>query len=326
MNQFLSGPEVLKRLKSLENPQRNYAAMFSSWLGGIVTEPGLMVVPIDDHGFHRGDAVFEAVKCVSGNIYALDRHLERMQTSAHRIELKIPFNLKELHDISVETVRASKCQDAILRMYASRGPGGFTTNPYESVGSQFYLVITPFKPLAPSKYDSGVTAKLSRIQVKEGFFANVKSCNYLPNVMMKKEAVDAGVDFTVSVDEKGFLAEGSTENFAIVDAGGALVVPGFERTLKGITISRAMELAKAELVGRGVVSDVRHGHVTVDDVSKAREAFFMGTTLDCISVTEFEKRKIGDGRPGPVGREILKQLQVDMLSGPLVTSIATEHR
>lgn len=321
MIKLLTADEALKRLFTHEAGVRNYAAMFSTWFGGIVTDPALMVIPIDDHGFHRGDAVFEAVKCVEGRIYALDRHLERLQTSASHISMKLPYTLEELHDICAETVRVSKCRDAVLRMYVSRGPGGFTTNPYETVGSQFYLVITPFKALPKAKYDSGVSARLSSIRVKEGIFANVKSCNYLPNVLMKKEALDAGVDFTVSIDENGNVAEGSTENFAIVDDRGHLIVPGFERTLKGITVSRAMELAREAGAKSKEFGDIRNGHIKKEDVLRAREAFFLGTTLDCISVTSFEGQPIGSGKPGPISKRLYDLLQEDMLTGPLVTGV-----
>lgn len=321
MIKILSAEESLQRLKSNDASKRQYAAMYSTWFGGIVKDPAMMVVPIDDHGFHRGDAVFEAVKCVDGRIYALDRHLERMQVSASHISLNMPFDLKGFHDICVETVRASGCRDAILRMYVSRGPGGFTTNPYETVGSQFYLVITPFKPLPKEKYESGVSAKISTIKVKEGIFANVKSCNYLPNVLMKKEAIDSGVDFTVTIDENGHVAEGSTENFAIVDESGHFLVPGFERTLKGITVYRAMELAREAGIKTREFGDVRHSHIEKEDVLRAREAFFLGTTLDCISVTTFEGKPVGTGRPGPIAKRLFELLQADMVKGPLVTAV-----
>ncbi|MEK7358152.1 MAG: aminotransferase class IV [Bdellovibrionota bacterium] len=319
MIKLLTPEESLQALRVHERGARNYAAMFSTWFGGIVTDPAVMVVPIDDHGFHRGDAVFEAVKCVDGRIYALDRHIDRMHVSAAHIALKMPFEFDVLREICIETVRASKCRDAILRMYVSRGPGGFTTNPYETVGSQFYLVITPFKPMPQAKYDKGATAKISAIKVKDGIFANVKSCNYLPNVLMKKEALDAGVDFTVSIDENGYLAEGSTENFAIVDEKGNFVVPGFERTLKGITVFRAMELAREAGLKTKEFGEVRHGQIKISDVMKAREAFFLGTTLDCISVTTFEGGPVGDGNVGPISRKLFSLLRADMEKGPLVT-------
>ena len=321
----LSAEDVLRKFKESAHPSRQgYLAMYSSWYGGIVKDPQLMMLPIDDHMVHRGDGVFEAIKCVDGKIYALDRHLERLGRSAEKIGLK-PLGSanwrQEIHDICVETVRASKTGDCLLRLYVSRGPGGFTTNPYEAIASQLYLVITQLKGMGREKYEKGVTAKISAIAVKEGFFANVKSCNYLPNVLMKKEAVDAGVDFTVSKDEKGYLAEGSTENFAIVNKAGEMIVPGFERTLRGVTAVRAMELAE-KLVKGGQLKGVRNAHIKAEDVFEAREAMMLGTTLDCLPVTSFEGKPVGPGgRVGDTCKALLELILTDMKTGPFVTVV-----
>jgi branched-subunit amino acid aminotransferase/4-amino-4-deoxychorismate lyase len=320
MTTLLTTEQAVSRLREKSIASRNYAAMYSSWLGGITKDPALMVIPIDDHGFHRGDAVFEALKCVDRKVYALERHLDRLEISANHIGLKLPCSKKEFTDLALETIRVSGLDDSLLRFYVSRGPGGFTANPYESIGAQVYLVVTTYKSPGADKYANGVSAKISQISVKDGIFANVKSCNYLPNVLMKKEAVDAGVDFTVSRDESGNLAEGSTENFAIVDSEGKLVVPGFERTLKGVTVFRMMELSRA-LVEAGVIKAVAHGRIRKEDVLSARETFFVGTTLDCLPVTKFEGQKIGDGVAGPVAKKLLEVLRADLKSGPLVTPL-----
>jgi branched-subunit amino acid aminotransferase/4-amino-4-deoxychorismate lyase len=318
----LSFDEVVSRLKnSTETNRTRYFAMYSSWYGGIIKDPQLMMLPIDDHMVHRGDGVFEAIKCIDGGIYALERHLERLFRSANLISLKLPHELKAMHEICVETVRASKAKDCLLRLFLSRGPGGFTTNPYDTMGTQVYLVITSFTPASAERYETGVSAKVSSFRVKEGFFATVKSCNYLPNVLMKKEAIDSGVDFTVSRDEDGRLAEGSTENFAIVSKDNIFVVPGFERILKGVTAARAMELAQEKLVKTGLVKAVKNGHILADDLTHAKEAMMLGTTLDCMPVTTFEGAKISGGVPGPVAKELLKLLREDMKSGPLVTRV-----
>lgn len=319
----LSQEEVIANLKRHAYPARKYGAMYSSWLGGITTDPNLMVIPIDDHGFHRGDAVFEAIKCTNGLIYALDRHLDRMKVSASKIGIELPSDLRE---IALETTKLSGLTDCLLRYYVSRGPGGFTTNPYESVGAQTYLVITPFSPPSKAKYDSGVSAATSLINVKEGFLATVKSCNYLPNVLMKKEAVDQGVDFTVSIDSDGFVAEGSTENFAILTSDGILKAPLYDRILKGITLGRAMELATEDSQLRNLVKEVRNESFTREEILTAKEAFFMGTTLDCLAVTKFDGVKIGSGVCGPVARALHEAIQKDILEGPLSISLAVPVR
>lgn len=314
MLKILSNQDVVQALATHEHKSRKYAAMYSSWWGGITLDPNLMMIPIDDHGFHRGDAVFEAAKAVNGKIYALDRHLDRMHVSASRIGLKMPDNLRE---IAIETTKASGLRDCLLRYYVSRGPGGFTTNPYETVGSQVYLVITPLTPPQAAKYATGVTAKTSSVPIKEGVFSTVKSCNYLPNVMMKKEAIDHGVDFTVSVDENGVLGEGSTENFAIISKDGRFLVPSFERTLRGITLVRLMELVKEKLALSKLVTGVEHAPLRIKDVLEAKEAFFIGTTLDCLPCTVYDGHPIGGGQVGPVAKAFYEALLADIEAGPL---------
>jgi 4-amino-4-deoxychorismate lyase len=274
----LSRNEVYIKNQEL-NPKRPYLAMYRSDLNGIVTDPDLMFVPIDDHIVHRGDGVFEAIKCIDGKIYALERHLDRLFISAQTVGLKIPFSKTELFDICTETtsvglqaqdqflkqvlpdpkVKMSSHQEVqmtgggraksfagncLLRLFVSRGPGSFTPNPYDTLGERVYLVITKFAPVSEEKYRTGVTAAASQIEVKAQFYAQVKSCNYLPNVMMKKEAVDRGVDFSIGIDENGYVAEGPTENFAMISNEGHLVVPEFSRILRGVTLLRIMEFTE----------------------------------------------------------------------------------
>jgi 4-amino-4-deoxychorismate lyase len=315
----LSFEDVVAKFREPAHKVReSYRVMYSTWYGGLITDPQLMMVPIDDHVVHRGDGVFEAAKCTGHGIFAMRRHLERLFLSAGKIGLSSPHSLEELEGIAVEAVRLSGLGDAMIRLYLSRGPGGFTANPYESIGNQIYLVVTRLNPVAPEKYESGVRVRISSHAIKEGFWSTVKSCNYLPNVMMKKESVDAGVDFTVSRDESGYLAESSTENFGIVSKDDELLIPAFSKTLRGVTAVRVMELAE-DLVKSGRLKSVRNAHITQADVASAKEAMMLGTTLDCLPVTSFEDRPVADGQVGPICRTLLGLLREDMKSGPLVT-------
>lgn len=288
-----------------------YKAMYSSWLGGIVTDPALMFVPVDDHIVHRGDGVFEAIKFVDGKVYGLKRHLLRLENSAHQIGLKKDWTVDSLTQLILETSRASGVTDGLIRLYCSRGPGGFTTNPYESIGDQVYIVVTQLKNPPNEKYEKGLTVKASQVPAKETFWANIKSCNYLPNVLMKKESVDWGVDFTISVDDSGYIAESSTENCAIISSDGEFLVPSFSRTLRGITISRMMELAQP-MIASGVLKGIREAQYKIEDILSAREMMMLGTTMDVLPVVRFENKSIGSGEPGPIYREFLRLLRADV--------------
>ena len=157
-----------------------YLAMYSSILGGVATHPFLMAVPVDDHMVHRGDGIFEAFKCVNGYIYNLQAHLERLERSARAVYLELPVTMDQIIELVIGTIRISGARDCLIRLFVSRGPGGFTTNPYECPFSQLYIVVC--RPSIPPKvqYEKGVSIKSSSIPIKNSYFANIKSCNYLP--------------------------------------------------------------------------------------------------------------------------------------------------
>lgn len=314
--QTLSFDAVIDRLLVLKQDyQQHYLAMYSSWYGGIIKEPALMMVPVDDHLVHRGDGIFEAFKCVRWNLYGLQRHLDRLERSARGASLNLPMSRAELTEIILATVRSADVPDCLVRLFISRGPGGFSTNPYECPASQLYIVVTTLKRPPRGKYQSGVTLKSSHIPIKQSYFASMKSCNYLPNVLMKKEAEDAGVDYTVSIDEKNFLGEGPTENIGIITSNDEFLVPRFDRILQGITLTRLLELAQ-ELVPPGILARVAEADITREQAYEAREIMMFGTTFDILPVVAYDGKSIGEGRPGPFYRRFLDLIEQDMRACP----------
>lgn len=284
--------------------------MYSSWFGGIVNDPDLMIVPIDDHLVHRGDGVFEAIKFINQKAFLMGPHLERLKKSAEKIFIHLDVTLTELENIILKTIQASALNTGMVRLYLSRGPGGFTTNPYESVGSQIYIVITELKPLPEEKYQKGVKVGLSEIALKESWLPTVKSCNYLPNVLMKKESVDRQLDFTVNQTSEGFLGESSTENILMIDEEGYLRIPEYHTILKGCTMSRVVELAQ-QFMGKKLNEQDTYllkGPIVksfkIEDLKKAREVFLAGTTIDLLPVVEFENHPIGNGQVGPWAKKL----------------------
>jgi branched-subunit amino acid aminotransferase/4-amino-4-deoxychorismate lyase len=309
----LSFDEVIDRLLSLRQPYfSDYLAMYSSWYDGIITDPALMMVPVDDHLLNRGDGIFEVFKCVDWNMYALDRHLQRMKGGLETLGLKIPVDRDLLIEILRRTILAGNSGTCLTRIYVSRGPGGFSANPYESVANQLYVVAHALKPTAPERYEKGVTLITSNVPIKPGFFANIKNCNYLPNVLMKKQAQDAGADYSVSIDEKGFLAEGPTENIGLVTKKGDFLVPNFSRILRGITVSRVLELAQS-LVG-SKLAGVFEADITPEQAYDAAEMMVFGTSFDILPAIEYDGHAIGAGRPGPVFKKLLGLIHEDQLN------------
>ena len=307
----LNPDQVLKKMQAHDSKAwSTYYSFYSSWFGGIIKNPGaLLVLPLDDHMAHRGDAVFEALKAIDRKIYLLEAHVKRLKASAEKIGIIFPHSPEYLEKVIIETLQVANQTSAVVRVFLSRGPGSFTANPYDSVGSQLYVVVTQLNPPAPEKYLYGVKIGRSLIPVKEGLMPQIKSCNYLPNVLMKKESVDRKLDFTVSFDSDKHVTESATENLVIVDANGVLTHPPFAKILMGTTMIRAFELATKA----GTKTAIRS--ISEKDILSAREVLMMGTTLDILPVTSYENHSISDGKVGPVAKSLNALLQIDIQHG-----------
>lgn len=289
--------------------QANYYAMYSSLLNGLVTDPALMVVPVDDHLVHRGDGVFETFKCAAGGLYNMEAHLERLQHSAAGISLRMPLTPLETGRLVVETVRAGGKHDCQVRVILSRGPGSLGVNPYDCPEAQLYIVVSSLCEPFMTRKPCGARAGTSLVPVKHTLLATNKTCNYIPNMLMKKEAVDKGLDFVAAFDQRGFLAEGATENFGIVSSDGRLLFPKLDNILSGTTMQRVIELARDPAAG---VREVALADISRSDIESAREMLIVGTTIDVVAAVEFDGRRIAGGKPGPVQAKLNAMLARDI--------------
>ncbi len=296
--EIYSAQQLFDTLNKTRRPHhQDYLSMYSSWYGCIITDPTLMLIPIDDHMVHRGDGIFEAFKCINGYIYQLDFHFKRMENSLKHISLQLPFSIQQIKKIIIDTIRAGGEKDCIIRVYISRGPGDFSPKPEKSIAPQLYVVVTRIKEVEEKKRTKGCSLKISKVPIKDPFFAKIKSCNYLPNVLMKMECHKYGVDYVVGVDENCRICEGATENFAVITQNNEFLTPYFENILKGSTVCRALDMAR-DLVKEKRLQGARMGNVYIKDLFDAKEILVFGTTIDVLPITSFEGKSIGNGRPG----------------------------
>jgi len=302
--------------------QAGYLAMYSSQWQGVATDPDLMTVPIDDHLVHRGDGVFDVMRCVDGHIYQMEAHLNRLEKSAKAISLNPPPEYGQVREIIKAVILKGGEKNCLIRVVLSRGPGGFSTNPFECPSSQMYINVIRHHRPPEAYYLEGVSLVTSHIPIKKSFFATIKSCNYLPNVLMKMEAINAGGQYAVCLDEDGYLAEGSIENVSVLSNDGILKFPGFEKTLAGTTAKRVFDLAKT-LVQEKKIRNVCFDKIPLEEAYLASEIFLMGTSINIIPVARLDGKPIGQGQPGPIYGHLSLLLDKDMRENQdLLTPVA----
>ena len=311
----LSASEVIERLQALRTKQPvKYVAFYSSQLGGIVTDPALMVIPFDDHMVHRGHGIFDTAGIVNGRIYDLDAHLDRFLKSAERSKLALPCPRQEMREIIIRTTAASGRRDGSIRYWLSSGPGSLDLAPAAGAEPGFFVMIFPGLVYPERWKTEGVKVMTTTYPIKPALYAITKTTNYLPNVLMQMEAKEAGFDNGVFIDANGHVGESSNMNVAFVTHDGVLVHPKFDHILSGCTSLRLLELARM-LVTQGQLRDVVVRDVSKADALAAREMLLIGSSVKVAGIVQWDGDTIGDGKPGPIAAALLQLLKDDMRSG-----------
>lgn len=307
----LTPQQYLGALSRARRPyQAGYLAMYSSQWDGIVTDPALWTVPADDHAVHRGDAAFAVFKCVAGRAYCLGEHLGKVAATARLLGIKAPPEFGRAREILADTVRAGGRRDALVRLTLTRGPGGFTSNPYECPVGLFLVTVSGLPVYSEEDYARGKTVVSAALPARTAPLATIKSTSYLHNVLVKKAALDAGADYGVCFTADGRMTESSTENVSLVTADGHFVAPEWDTIFQGVALTHLMALAQG-LVAEGLLAGAGNRPISRADVAAAREAFISSTTTDVLPITTWDGRPVGTGRQGPIGAELLRRLRLE---------------
>ncbi|MBI2367209.1 MAG: D-amino-acid transaminase [Deltaproteobacteria bacterium] len=311
---ILSSDDALSRLRqSIHAKSGNFYAMYSSILGGIVTDPALMVLPLDDHMVHRGHSVFDTATLTHGMLYQLDPHLDRFLRSAELARIPLPFPRERLRQIILETAAASGHVEGSVRYWLSAGPGGYGLGPGECIGSSFYVIVFKQEAYPESYYTEGLKVVTSHVPIKPPLFARIKSTNYLPNVLVVLEAKDRSADNGVFIDQRGMVAESSNMNVAFVSKERVFRHPPFDAILSGITIQRVLQFAE-RLVKEGELKEIRIADIPVSEGHQAAEMMLIGSSIKVAPVVQWDGQAIGDGKPGPITKKLLEMWNEDARS------------
>lgn len=262
-------------------------------------------ISVFDHGFLYGDGVFEGIRAYNGKVFRLKEHIDRLYDSAKAINLEIPMSKEEMIEVVCETCRRNDLQDAYIRLVVSRGKGDLGLDP-KNCGEPTIVNIASNISLYPDEmYEKGmaVVTVPTRRNIPEGVNPRIKSLNYLNNIMAKIEAAIAGVPEAVMLNQEGFVAECTGDNIFIVKNGVLITPAPHLGLLDGVTRNAVIELAQKRGISVLETTFPRYDLFTAD------ECFLSGTAAELIPVTKVDNRVIGDGKPGPVFKQLLQDFR-----------------
>ena len=261
-------------------------------------------VSIFDHGFLYGDGVFEGIRAYNGRVFRLQEHIDRLFDSAKAIDLNPGITKDEMAEIIKETLRKNNLKFAYIRPIISRGKGTMGLDPTKCKKPTIVVAAAPTDAMYGDLYDAGITAVTVcvRRNTPDTVPPNVKSLNYLNNILGKIEANYKGGDEAIFLDRTGKLAEGSGDNIYLVK-NGVIYTPPTINNLKGITRMVVLEIAEK----LGIKTEICE--LGLFDLYTADEVIVSGTMAELCPIVKVDGRVIGNGKPGDVCRKILKEFQ-----------------
>ena len=263
-------------------------------------------ISVFDHGLLYGDGVFEGIRSYDRRVFKLKEHIERLFESAQSIMLKIPLTRDKMIKAVLETVRFNKLDDAYIRLVVTRGEGDLGLDPRKCYKGATIIIIADKVALYPEKlYREGlsiVTVPTVR-NLPEALNPQIKSLNYLNNILAKIEATNCGSDEAIMLDSLGYVAECTGDNIFVVKGGHFYTPPQCMGTLRGITRDAVLEITRKANVPA-------HEHViTRHEVYISDECFLTGTAAEIIPVVKVDGRVIGEGRPGKLTLALMKKFK-----------------
>lgn len=260
-------------------------------------------ISVFDHGLLYGDGVFEGLRSYSGKVFRLHEHLERLFESAQAIHLQIPMAIDSLADAVNEALKVNGIDDGYVRLVVTRGVGTLGLDPAQTSDPQVIIIADRITLYPEEFYTNGLKiVTVSTVRNHPAALSpRIKSLNYLNNILAKIEGKQAGCIEALMLNHKGEVAECTGDNIFLVRRGILLTPPRDAGILDGITRQAVCELA----VESGL--EVQEIPLTRHDVFIADECFLTGTAAEVIPVIEVDSRMIGDGRPGAITQDLIKQ-------------------
>ncbi len=275
------------------------------YFNGKMVDVSQAKVSIYDHGLLYGDGVFEGIRSYNRLVFKLKEHVDRLYESAHTILLKIPMERTEMIQAVVNTLRANTLSNAYIRVVVTRGVGDLGLDPRKCRQPTIFIIADKIVLYPDAVYKKGmeiITVPTPR-NLPEALNPQIKSLNYLNNILAKIEAANAGVSEALMLGANGYVAECTGENIFIVRKGTLLTPPAYIGILKGITRCSVMDLAaKAKMQAREEV-------LTRHDLYNAKECFLTGTAAEIAPIVKIDGRVIGTGKPGKATARLMRDFR-----------------
>lgn len=260
-------------------------------VNGKVTPLEEAQISILDRGFLYGDSVYEVFRTYDGIPLLCDEHFERMRHSAELAHMRRLPEQAAMLDQMRTTIRAADVavgQDVYVRWHVTRGAGALDLIPAEDLEPTFVIIVKPVPQWNPEFFARGMTLAITSVRRNaiDALSPDMKSGNYLNNILGVTEAIELGADDCLMLNYAGEVTEASNSNVFFVVRDQLVTPDASSGILRGITKAAVVRAAASEGL------EVSQRKIPVTDLALATECFVTSATREVMPVVRL---RLDDG-------------------------------
>ena len=262
-------------------------------------------ISVFDRGLLYGDGIFEGIRLYDGVIFKCEEHMERLYNAAKAVKIEIPVTKEEMAEIVASSCRKNNLKNGYIRLIVTRGIGDLGLDPDKCEKPEIICIAGDVRLYSEEKYKKGMNAITSSQRRNKATIVDpqIKSLNYLNNMLAKIEANRAGAAEAIMLNEDGIVTECTGDNIFIVKDGAIYTPPIHVGILDGITRQTTIEIC--EKIGVPIYEK----EFTLFNVYSADECFFTGSAAEIIAVTDVDDRTIGNGIEGEMTKRLREEFK-----------------
>jgi branched-chain amino acid aminotransferase len=251
-------------------------------------------INVSDLGLLRGYGIFDFTRTYDREPFRLKEHIERLENSAKKIGLDLPWNKKELIEITYRTLRKNSEGEKGVRIVVT---GGRTLDSFHPASKPSLIIMVSPVPIYPSRcYDEGI--KVITFPGKREI-PEAKTLNYIHAIKALNRGRREGAEEALYTYD-GIVSECMVCSFFAVKDG--RIITAGKDILEGITRRTVLELVKDRI-------PIDYRFVRVPEFDTLDEAFLSSSAHEIMPIVTVDDTKISDGKPGPITKEVIEMFR-----------------
>ena len=276
------------------------------WLNGVVSPLEAAMIPASDHSHLYGDGLFEGIRIYGGKVFKLDEHLDRLYHGIKYLGYKMTISQPDLRQIVLDTCRQAEADTGYIRLNVTRGTGVGLDPKNIDQNPNVMVMVNTLALYPPEAYEKGLDVVTTSFKTlpPDALDPRLKCIGkYAANILAKQEANSRGAGEGLMLNHQGYIAECTGDNIFLIQGKIIRTPDPSSGLLLGVTRNTVIMLA------REAGYTVEEAFLTPFDLYSCDEAFLTGTAAEVIPMVTIDGRPIGDGKPGPVTKDLMAKFR-----------------